>query len=116
MVASAVMKQYVIDQLQAKDYEALKAYLDQHLKPAGVAGLYSLFVEAALLADRQRRHATCQPHYFAIELLPHSLVAEFLVRTAAQVRCDCMGYADERQRNWLIDTVDAILAKLDINA
>jgi len=110
------MKQYVIDQLQPQDYQALKDYLDQHLKPSGVDGVYSLFLEADMLSDRQRRHTDCQPHYVAIELLPHSLVAELLVRTAARVRCECMGYADAPQRAWLMDVMDALVAKLEIKA
>jgi hypothetical protein len=30
------------------------------------------------------------------------------------MRCDCMGYADNRQRGWIMDTLDNILDDLDI--
>jgi hypothetical protein len=42
------------------------------------------------------------------------LAAELLIRTRNRVRCDCIHYADERQRNWLVQTVDAIFEKLEI--
>ena len=50
----------------------------------------------------------------ALELGPDRLAAELLVRTRSRVRCDCIHYADERQRNWLVRTVDAIFEKLEI--
>jgi hypothetical protein len=50
----------------------------------------------------------------ALGLRPDRLAGELLVRTRNRVRCDCIHYADERQRNWLIQTVDAIFEKLGI--
>ena len=62
----------------------------------------------------QQTHTACAPFFAALELGPDRLAAELLVRTRSRVRCDCIHYADERQRNWLVRTVDAIFEKLEI--
>ena len=116
MVDSAAMKQYVIDELRPNHHHALEQYLGRHAQPAGVEGLYWLPIEEDLLSPEQRSHATCQPFAFALELLPDRLVCELLVRTRSRVRCSCIAYANRGQREWLIDTIDAILVKLDIKA
>ena len=108
------MKQYVIDELRPQDYETVKAYLDEHLGDSGVDGLYWLPLDEALLSGLQQAHQGCAPFFMALELGPDRLAGELLVRTRGRVRCDCIRYADERQRNWLIQTVDAMFAKLDI--
>ena len=115
MVGTAVMKQYLIDELRREDYEALQTYFQDHFTPSGLEGLYWLPLEADLLAATQQAHTQCQPHYFAVELQPGRLACELLVRTPARVRCDCIAYADRRQREWLMQVIDAVLEKLTIN-
>ncbi len=109
------MKQYVIDELRYKDYEALQNYFQSHFTASGLDGLYWIPLDKEILTDTQRAHADCHPHYFALELEPERLACELLVRTAAQVRCNCIAYADDRQREWLLQVIDAVLEKLAIN-
>ncbi len=115
MVGSAVMKQYVIDELRYQDFEALQQYLQSRFSTSGLDGLYWIPLETDILSATQRSHADCHPHYFAVELEPERLSCELLVRTAARVRCDCIAYADERQREWFLNAIDAILEKLAIH-
>jgi len=114
MVDSAAMKQYVIDELNSEDRQAIGQYLARHAQPAGVDGLYWLPIEDGLLAAEQQSHDACKPFFFALELMPNRLVCELLVRTCNRVRCSCIAYADRQQREWLIETIDAILDKLGI--
>lgn len=108
------MKQYVIDELRPEDYDKLKAYLDNHMAVPEFDGLYRLPLDEQLLTEVQSAHAECQPFYFALELLSDHLACELLVRTNNRVRCDCIQAATEAQRNWLIDTVDTLFARLEI--
>ena len=108
------MKQYVIDEIRPQDYETVKAYLDDTFGDSGVEGLYWLPVDQALLSKVQQAHSACGPFFMALELGPDRLAGELLVRTRSRVRCDCIHYADERQRNWLVQTIDAIFEKLEI--
>ena len=108
------MKQYVIDEIRFQDYEKIKAHLDETFGGSGVDGLYWVPVEEAMLSGVQQAHTACAPFFMALELGPDRLAGELLVRTRNGVRCDCIHYADERQRNWLVLTVDAIFEKLEI--
>jgi len=108
------MKQYVIDELRAVDYESLKIYMQEHYGPAAVDGIYWIPLESGLLTDIQKAHRDCQPHYFAVDLDENRLVLELLVRTKSILRCDCIDYATPAQRNWLIALVDGIFNQLEI--
>jgi hypothetical protein len=108
------MKQYVIDEIRPLDFEKVKRYLDDTYGGTGVEGLYWLPVEQAMLSDVQQAHTACAPFFMAVELGPDRLAAELLVRTRSRVRCDCIHYADQRQRDWLVRTVDAIFENLEI--
>ena len=108
------MKQYVIDEIRPRDYEKVKHYLDRTLGGSGVDGLYWMPVEETLLSEVQRAHGGCAPFFMALDLGPDRLTGELLVRTRGRMRCDCIHYADERQRDWLIRTMDAIFEQLGI--
>lgn len=108
------MKQYVIDELRPDDYQKLKAYLDTHFAVPGFEGLYWLPLDEQAYSDVQKTHADCQPYYFALELTPERLACELLVRTNKRVRCNCIQYATESQRNWLIRSMDDISHRLEI--
>ena len=108
------MKQYLIDEIRLQDLGKLKAYLDDTFGESGIDGLYWLPLDEACFNDVQRDHEACAPFFMALELGEDRLSAELLVRTRSRVRCDCMHYADERQRSWLVQTVDAIFDNLEI--
>ncbi len=106
------MKQYVIDELSVEDHNKIKTYLDENSDHGAVSGIYQMPLPEKLLNARQMRHTQCQPFYFAIELENNRITYEFLVRSANQIRCDCIAYADERQYNWLIRKADAMIEPL----
>lgn len=108
------MKQYVIDELRPEDYDKLKGHLDTHYAVPEFEGLYRLPLIEQMFSGVQKAHIECQPFYFALELLPDRLACELLVRTNNRVRCDCIQTANEAQRNWLIQTIDAIFEQLEI--
>ena len=108
------MKQYVIDELRPEDHHKIKQYLDKHYGPAELGGIYWLPLTTDVLSDIQQQHKGCQPFYVAIDLQEDQLALELLVRTKKQIRCACIGYAEERQRDWLIEQVDATFERLGI--
>ena len=108
------MKQYVIDELRPKDYELIKAYLDENFSSSDVEGIYWIQIDQNILTKTQAEHADCQPFYFAVDLEPNLIAFELLIRTKKRIRCACMGYATEKQRNWLIRLADSIFEKLEI--
>ena len=108
------MKQYIIDDLRPDDYQKIKAYLDDQLTVDSMEGLYWMPLDKHLLSATQANHHQCQPFYIALELTPIQLSCELLIRTQNRIRCDCINYANETQRNWIITTIDAIFEKLKI--
>ena len=116
MIVYSVMKQYVIDELRPADYKKLKEFFHDHFSTSLVDGIYWLPVEPGLLTVEQTEHADCHPLCFAIDLESDRLAFELLLRTQNRMRCSCMGYATETQRNWLIRYADTILEQLEIKA
>ena len=108
------MKQYVIDELRYQDYEKIKTYFDEAFGQSDLRGIYWFAIDTELLTLKQAAHTACQPFYFVLDLAPDRLCCELLVRTRNRIRCECMAYADELQRNWMINTIDAVLDKLKI--
>jgi hypothetical protein len=108
------MRQYLIDELRLEDYHRLKAYLDERFAVPDFEGLYWIDLVSDQLTDVQKAHQDCRPFYFALELLPDRLSCELLVRSRQRVRCDCIRYASENQRNWIIGKVDAIFDELKL--
>ncbi len=108
------MKQYVVDELRPADYKALKTYLDEQYGPSEMDGIYWIPVAADILTDIQSEHLECRPQYFTVDLDGNRLACEFLVRSKNRVRCDCIDYATENQRKWLIGLIDNIFNRLQI--
>lgn len=108
------MKQYVIDELRPADHKKIKAYLDETYGTADLGEIYWLPIGSEVLTQNQMAHTDCQPYYFAIDLQADRLALELLVRTKKRIRCSCVAYASEDQRNWIMDVVDAIFEQLDI--
>ena len=110
------MKQYVIDELRPADYEKLKEFFHDHFDNSSVNSIYWLPVEPGLLTSEQSEHTDCHPLCFAIDLESSQITFELLLRSRNRMRCSCMGYATDTQRNWLIRYADAILEQLEIKA
>jgi hypothetical protein len=108
------MKQYVVDEIRPSDFEVVKKYLDTHWQPQPIDDLYRISLSEALYSDIQKAHEDCQPYYFAIELKTDAVCAELLVRSEKIIRCDCIAYATDMQRQWLMDTIDAMFSELQI--
>jgi len=114
MVAFQIMKQYVIDEIRPEDYTKIKAFLDNEYGESELEGVYWIPMDERLLTSHQTSHQECQPFYVALDLEHDRLSCELLIRTKQRVTCDCMGYATEKQRNWIISRIDGVLVKLEI--
>lgn len=108
------MKQYHIDELRLEDHHKLKLYLDERFGSNSVEGIYWIQMDSDMLDEVQASHLSCQPFYFALELGATSVSFEFLIRTRATIRCDCMRYANASQRQHIMHLADAIFEELGI--
>ncbi|MFC1857063.1 hypothetical protein ACFL9U_03435 [Thermodesulfobacteriota bacterium] len=108
------MKQYVIDELRPGDYDKLKAYLEKNFEAANIDGIYWIPLDEEILNEVQSEHTDCQPFHFAVDLESDLMACELLVRSKNKIRCNCIGYATEKQRDWMIRLSDGIFEKLGI--
>ena len=81
---------------------------------SGVEGIYWIPLDKDYLTAEQVEHVECQPHYFSVALEETMLACEMLIRTRNKIRCSCMGYADEKQRHYIIQFADNLLDDLNI--
>ena len=109
------MKQYVVDQLNHDDFQKLRSHLEENYGKPEFESIFWLPIEKSSLNEVQQTHVNCHPFFVAVDLQETQLVCELLVRTKNKIRCECMGYATEQQRNGIIELIDSILDKLGIN-
>ena len=109
------MKQSVVDQLNHDDFQKPRSYLKENYGKPEFESIFWLPIEKSSLNEVQQTHLDCQPFFVAVDLQENQLVCELLVRTKNKMRCECMGYATEQQRNGIIELIDSILDKLGIN-
>jgi len=108
------MKQYVIDQLRETDFLQLQDYLDNNSEAGELPGIYWILVPKSLLEKPQRDHPDCQPFYFAVNLNRNSIGFELLIRTRLRLRCGCIQYASQEQRDYILNYADKLFEKLDL--
>ncbi|MFZ5572611.1 MAG: hypothetical protein ACOZF0_19615 [Thermodesulfobacteriota bacterium] len=108
------MKQYRIDELRPSDYQTLKNHLDHQYGPPEMGGIYWIPLDEDQLSPIQKQHPDCRPFFFAVDLEETAVSCELLVRTRKRIRCDCIQYASEEQRNWLIRLIDTMFEDLDV--
>jgi hypothetical protein len=108
------MKQYVIDQLREHDFLALEAHLNDHVEGGDLPGIYWVPIPEDLYEAIQGEHTQCQPFYFAVSLDRRAISFELLIRTRLRLRCGCIRYANEEQRNYILAYADGLFEKLKL--
>ncbi|MDR3569154.1 MAG: hypothetical protein P4L43_14085 [Syntrophobacteraceae bacterium] len=108
------MKQYVIDQLREDDYDKILEFLQKSAEPSEFGDVFWLRLPPELYNEVQREHEKCQPFCFAVNLSLSAAAFEMLVRSRQMLRCNCIAYADERQKDYIINYADRMLDELKI--
>lgn len=109
------MKSYVIDEILPDDLDMIRSYLNEKASPSGIKNLYWVNLPVEDLNKVQRDHINCHPHRFAIEVGDNWIKAEFFIRTAEKIKCECSGYCDDNQKNYIIRYIDTIISDLNIS-
>ena len=108
------MKQYVIDQLREHDFLQLEDYFNNNSDAAELPGIYWIPLPKSLLGKNQLDHPDCQPFYFAVNLERNSISFELLIRTRSRLRCGCIQYASQEQRDYILNYADQLFEKLKL--
>jgi hypothetical protein len=108
------MKQYVIDQLRENDFLQLEDYFNNNSEAAELPGIYWIPLPKSLLEQSQLDHPACQPFYFAVNLERNSISFELLIRTRSRLRCGCIQYATQTQRDYILNYANQLFEKLNL--
>ncbi len=104
------MRQIVIDELSPMERDNIDSYLKRSLKQGPMIGLYWIELSPDLLSEAQQSHKECAPFYLGVEMENESVRFELLVRSAANLHCDCIAHATPAQRRFVIDFIDTMVA------
>jgi hypothetical protein len=106
------MRQYLIDDLSPMERDNIDSYLKRTFKRGPMIGLYWIILPTGMLSDLQREHEEkCGPYYCGVEVDRNSVRFEMLVRSNANLHCDCIAHATPEQRQYILDLADRMLSE-----
>lgn len=108
------MKQYVFDQLRESDYMKILEFLGKNAQESVFDDIFWIELPQGLYNDTQKEHSNCRPFRFAVNLTRNRVEFELLIRTPQVIRCACIGYADQKQRDYILAYADKMLEDLGI--
>ncbi len=108
------MRQYMVDELRRMELERIRGYLDRHCEASDLGGLYWLHIPDECLSPTQIAHKDCMPFWTAVEMGGSWVKFEMLVRSRKKIRCNCVAFATEDQRDFILKFADKLLAGTEI--
>ena len=108
------MKSYYVDEISTSDLDKITGYLNENATESGMERLFWIEMPSDRLTGLQAEHTGCRPYRFAIETGDTWIRAELFVRTSVKFRCDCNGYCNENQKDFIMSYIDNMIYKLDI--
>ncbi len=110
------MQQYVVDELRTSEIMRITDYLEKSCERSTLDNLYWLKVPDDLLTSVQYEHKDCSPFCVGIEVTDDKVVVEMLIRSRKKLRCSCIAYASNQQRQFILNFVDTLLRESEITA
>ncbi|MBV5305702.1 MAG: hypothetical protein J0652_03300 [Desulfobulbaceae bacterium] len=106
------MRQYLIDDLSPMERDNIDSYLKRTFRRGPMIGLYWIVLPAEMLSELQREHVEkCGPYYCGVEVEKYAVRFEMLVRSHANLHCDCIAHATPEQRQYILDLADRMLTE-----
>jgi len=111
------VRQFVIDELRPAEVDRIEEFISRNCEKASLGRLYWLDMPDDLLAPVQYEHReSCAPYSAAIELADRKVIFELLVRSRQKLRCACIGYANQQQRQYILNFADTVIRECGIKA
>lgn len=106
------MRQYVVDDLSPMERDNIDSYLKRTLQRGPMIGIYWIVLPPEILSELQRAHVEkCGPYYCGVEVGKNAVCFEMLVRSKANLHCDCIAHASPAQRQFILELADKMLAE-----
>ncbi len=110
------MQQYIVDELRGNEIERIIAYLKRSCEKSALDNLFWLELPDDILTPLQYEHRDCRPFCIGIEVAEDKVIFEMLVRSRQKLRCSCISYASNQQRQFILNFADTLLKESDIKA
>lgn len=110
------MRQLTITELNNSEITTITTFLDKNTEAGAIPGIYWLNIPEELFGEAQIDHQQCGPFIFGLELGTDSLFFEMLVRSKQNLHCSCTAYATTKQRLFLLDFYDRLIAETGIKS
>jgi hypothetical protein len=108
------MKSYLIDEISSEDMKRIREELNNRGLSSELQDIFWVEMDMELLSEAQPLHKHCAPHVFALELSPHSVKLEFLVRSLKDMSCSCNAVFTPPQMRFAMHYVDLLFEKLGV--
>ncbi len=108
------MLQFVVDELRPNEIERIVAFLEKSCKKSELDNLFWLYLPDDLLTPVQYQHKDCKPFCAGIEVTEDKVIFEMLIRSRSRLRCNCISYATDQQRQFILNFVDTVLKEAEI--
>lgn len=106
------MRQFVIDDLSPMERDNIDSYLKRTFPAGPMVGLYWIVLPPEMLSATQQAHVkSCGPYYCAIEVEKYAVRFELLVRSHANLHCDCIAHATPEQQRYILGLADTMLTE-----
>ena len=109
------MRAYLIDEIHPSQMEKIHDFLKKNAISSRLDDIFWVKIPENLLSNIQLEHINCRPHVFTVELGAEWIKLEFFVRSLSTMRCSCIGYCTEAQRNYILDFAHNTIDSLGIN-
>jgi len=105
------VKSYLIDELTPQEIKKIKNSLKKMGLHSPIKDIFWFEVPEDILTSIQKKHLpSCGPFIFSLEIGDSWLKLELLIRATGKIRCSCISYANEVQRNYIIDVLEEIVS------
>ncbi len=106
------MRQFVIDDLSPMERDNIDSYLKRTFRCGPMIGLYWVVLPPEMLSEVQQAHVVqCGPYYCGVEVEKNAVRFELLIRSHANLHCECIAHATPEQRHYILGLIDTMLAE-----
>ncbi|WP_320169806.1 hypothetical protein [Maridesulfovibrio sp.] len=109
------MRNYLLDEIYEQDVKKIADALTELDFKGPIEGIFYLPVPDDLLNEEQKEHMDeCGPFFMALEVFETSIRVELLIRARNKIRCSCISYASDEQRNHMMNYLDQFITDLGV--
>ena len=109
------MRYILVDEISVTDMKKIRTFLREKAIESPMEGLFWAEIPKALLSETQSLHKDCQPFRFALETGKDWIKGELYLRSSNNLKCECGGYCNSGQKDFITDFIESMIGELGIS-